>query len=87
MNSKLIKKLSMMFGVMLIILSQSIEVGALVNLKTQGDDPGVTIQSPDTINSQGLVDLNVTLSASAGKLSTNGTVEVKIPQNIVADPT
>lgn len=87
MNSNFMKKISMLLGVIIIIFSQSIQVGALVNLKAQGDDPGVTIQSPDTINSQGLVDLNVTLSSSAGKLSTNGTVEVKIPKNIVDDPT
>ncbi|MCT1226534.1 Cna B-type domain-containing protein [Lactococcus lactis] len=87
MRIKFLKKIAMLFGILLIVLNQSGNTGALASLKSQGDDPGVTIQSPDSINSQGLVDHNVTLSASAGNLKENGTVEVKIPKNIVADPT
>ncbi|MCI3860396.1 Cna B-type domain-containing protein [Lactococcus garvieae] len=51
-----------------------------------GDDPGVTITSPDSINSKGLVNLDVTLSTSAGKITEDGMVTVKIPKNIVLDP-
>lgn len=87
MRVKFLKKIAMIFGTLLIVLNQSSNAIALTSSKLQGDDPGVTIQSPDSINSQGLVDLNVTLSASAGNLKENGTVEVKIPKNIVADPT
>lgn len=87
MRVKFLKKIAMIFGTLLIVLNQGVNTSALASLKSQGDDPGVTIQSPDSINSQGLVDLNVTLSASAGKLNENGTVEVKLPKNIVADPT
>jgi LPXTG-motif cell wall-anchored protein len=86
MKLKFLKKMAMIFGLLIIILSQTSDITALSNLKAQGDDPGVTIHSPDTINSQGLVDLDVTLSASAGKLTENGVVEVKIPKDIVADP-
>lgn len=74
-------------GVILITLSQASNVIALTLPKAQGDDPGVTIQAPESINSQGLVQLKVTLSASAGKLNADGMVQVKIPKNIVADPT
>lgn len=51
-----------------------------------GDDPGVTINTPDNISSKGLVDINVTLSSSAGKLEKDGTVAVTIPKSIVSDP-
>lgn len=49
-----------------------------------GDDPGVTITSPDTISSRQQVELKVTLSASAGKLDQDGKIEIKIPKNSVA---
>lgn len=55
-------------------------------LAKAGDDPGVTLSGPTVINSKGLVELNVTLAASAGKLAVDDEIEVVIPQKIVADP-
>ncbi len=86
MNLSRLKKLAMVFVVILMAFNQISSVNVVAATKAQGDDPGVTIHSPEKINSQGLVDIDVTLSASAGKLSENGQIEVKIPKEIVDDP-
>ncbi|MFL1696477.1 SpaA isopeptide-forming pilin-related protein, partial [Weissella kandleri] len=51
-----------------------------------GDDPGVTITSPKKIVGKDQVELDVTLSASAGKLNEDGEISVTIPQSIVKNP-
>ncbi len=50
----------------------------------EGDDPGVTIDAPENLTSRQQAEIKVTLSASAGKLEQDGTIEIKIPQNTVA---
>ncbi|HCM87809.1 MULTISPECIES: SpaA isopeptide-forming pilin-related protein [Enterococcus] len=54
--------------------------------KAAGDDPGVTLTATNPIGSQQQVELDVTLSTSAGKLSKDGSVSVSIPKTIVQDP-
>lgn len=51
-----------------------------------GDDPGVTITGPSVIESRQQVKLQVTLSASAGKLDKDGKIDVIIPNELVASP-
>ncbi|OQO64453.1 hypothetical protein BH743_12270 [Enterococcus faecium] len=48
-----------------------------------GDDPGVTISGPESISSRDQVELNVTLSASAGRLDEDGSIKIAIPKSIV----
>lgn len=54
-------------------------------LAKAGDDPGVSISANSPIQSNGNVDLTVTLAGSAGKLKTPGEIQLKIPKTIVAD--
>lgn len=61
----------------------SVTFGQTVQAK-KGDDPGVSISSPDTISSRQQVELKVTLSASAGKLDKDGQLQVSIPKSTVA---
>lgn len=60
-------------------------VFAETNPKIAGDDPGVTLTAPKEITSRQFVELDVTLSGSAGKLNENGTIGVTIPQSIVSN--
>lgn len=53
--------------------------------KIAGDDPGVTLTAPKEITSRQFVELDVTLSGSAGELNENGTIGVTIPQSIVSN--
>lgn len=53
--------------------------------KIAGDDPAVTLTAPKEITSRQFVELDVTLSGSAGKLNENGTIGVTIPQSIVSN--
>ncbi|PQE58678.1 hypothetical protein [Enterococcus faecium] len=53
--------------------------------KIAGDDPGVTLTAPKEITSRQFVELDVTLSGSAGKLNENGTIGVTIPKSIVSN--
>ena len=48
-----------------------------------GDDLGVTISGPESISSRDQVELNVTLSASAGRLDEDGLIKIAIPKSIV----
>ncbi|MBC6309728.1 Cna B-type domain-containing protein [Listeria sp. FSL L7-1582] len=68
----------------LVVLSQSLILTPSAQAK-QGDDPGITISGPDTINSRQQVELTVTLASSAGKLNKDGYVTVSIPSSVVAD--
>ncbi|MDG4966880.1 SpaA isopeptide-forming pilin-related protein [Lactococcus lactis] len=56
------------------------------SVRATGDDPGVTITSPDNITSSQLVELDVTLAGSAGMLNTDGTIQVTIPKETVRNP-
>lgn len=75
---------------MILILTVSVLAGSLAMPlqadAAKGDDPGVTIEGPSEVDSNGLVDLKVTLAGSAGTLNQNGTVAVTIPKSIVEDP-
>lgn len=51
--------------------------------KIAGDDPGVTLTAPKEITSRQLVELDVTLSGSAGKLNEDGVIGIAIPKSIV----
>lgn len=51
----------------------------------RGDDPGITISSPDTLRSRQQIELKVTLSASAGKLNQDGGISITIPKSTVAN--
>lgn len=53
------------------------------NTRAAGDDPGVTITSPDSISSSQLVEIDVTLAGSAGMLNTDGDIQVTIPKDVV----
>lgn len=53
--------------------------------KSIGDDPGVTISGPVTISSRDQVELDVTLSASAGLLDEDGVIQIAIPSTIVVN--
>lgn len=52
-------------------------------VRAVGDDPGVTINAPDNIDSNGQVVLNVDVSASAGNMNQDGVIQITIPKNIV----
>lgn len=54
-------------------------------LAKAGDDPGVSISANSPIQSNGNVDLTVTVAGSAGKFKKPGEVQVVIPKTIVAD--
>ncbi|MDG4967160.1 SpaA isopeptide-forming pilin-related protein [Lactococcus lactis] len=51
--------------------------------RVAGDDPGVTIKSPASISSSQLVEVEVTLAGSAGKLDKDGDIQVTIPKSSV----
>ena len=53
------------------------------SVRVAGEDPGVTITSPDSISSSQLVELDVTLAGSAGMLSEDGDIQVTIPKEAV----
>ncbi|WP_207696575.1 hypothetical protein DOK67_0002117 [Enterococcus sp. DIV0212c] len=53
------------------------------SVRAAGDDPGLTITSPDSISSSQLVELDVTLASSAGMLNTDGDIQVTIPKEAV----
>lgn len=48
-----------------------------------GDDPGVTITATNPITSEKNVEIDVTIAASAGKITEDGEVKVTIPKDIV----
>ena len=86
-----ITKIGYIFIMMLTIFAQSgIATAAATlsskNVRVAGDDPGVTITAPKVINSKQQVELDVTFSHSAGKMDTDGTLQVKIPKSIVNSP-
>lgn len=54
-------------------------------LAKAGDDPGVSISANSPIQSNGNVDLTVTVAGSAGKFKKPGEIRVVIPKTIVAD--
>ncbi|PEH49541.1 collagen binding domain-containing protein [Enterococcus faecium] len=58
-----------------------------ISPRAVGDDPGVLINSPDQINSNQNVEIDVSLQGSAGNLNENGIIQVTIPQNTVGNPT
>lgn len=68
----------------LVILSQSLILTPSAQAK-EGDDPGITINAPENINSRQQVELTVTLASSAGKLNQDGFVTVSIPSSVVAN--
>lgn len=82
------KKIINIFMMMLIALSTfSPTLAAMAETKAPGDDPGVAINAPDEIRPGANVTLEVDIFASAGNLSENGSIQVKIPKKIVSDKT
>jgi hypothetical protein len=75
-------KLVYFLTAIMIFLGQCV-YSPLVMASSTKDDPRVTITSPDTISSSQLVELDVTLSGSAGTLTEDGTIQVTIPKNLV----
>ena len=83
-----ITKIGYIFIMLLTIFAQSgIATAAATlsskNVRVAGDDPGVTITAPEVISSKQRVELDVTVSYSAGKMDTDGKLKVKIPKSIV----
>lgn len=73
--------------ILIMIITQSGIANAISSIPSaSGDDPGVTIKATDPILSLGQVELDVTLSSSAGKLNKDGTINITIPKSIVQDP-
>lgn len=73
-------------AIVLLFIGSQISLGANANgYKKAGDDPGTTIKSDTTISSRQLVELPVTLAASAGKLEEDGHINVTIPKEVVAN--
>ncbi|MBJ7641538.1 hypothetical protein HAU11_08015 [Weissella confusa] len=70
---------------MLLVIACGTGLMGVHALAKAGDDPGVSISANSPIQSNGNVDLTVTLAGSAGKLKTPGEIQVKIPKTIVAD--
>ncbi|WP_285015719.1 MULTISPECIES: Cna B-type domain-containing protein [Lactococcus] len=52
-------------------------------VRAVGDDPGITIDAPANIDSNGQVVLNVDVNASAGNMSQDGVIQITIPKSIV----
>lgn len=52
-----------------------------------GDDPGVSIQGPTAIGPNQRVELDINFFTSAGNIYEDGTINIKIPKNIVKDQT
>ncbi|OTP26397.1 MSCRAMM family protein, partial [Enterococcus mundtii] len=81
------------YGILSILLVVSqlglVEVFSEDNLQTMktGDDPGISINIPETIVARQQVEINVSMVSSAGNITEDGEINVTIPQSIVADET
>ncbi|MBC1937557.1 LPXTG cell wall anchor domain-containing protein [Listeria grandensis] len=90
---KIIHKLCYLVAILFMIFSQLPFGGAsaaTVNPTSPlapGDDPRITITSPQEIGANARAVLMVTLAASSGRLNEDGEIKVVIPKNIVRDST
>ncbi|MBC1606085.1 LPXTG cell wall anchor domain-containing protein [Listeria rocourtiae] len=90
---KIAHKLCYLTAILFMIFSQLSFGGAsatTVNPTTPlapGDDPRITITSPQEIGANARAVLMVTLAASSGRLNEDGEIKVLIPKNIVRDST
>lgn len=70
---------------MLLVIACGIGLMSVHASAKAGDDPGVSISANSPIQSNGNVDLTVTVAGSAGKFKKPGEIRVVIPKTIVAD--
>lgn len=53
-------------------------------VRVSGDDPGISIDSPESIDSNGQVVLDIEINASAGTMNEDGVVQITIPKSVVS---